>query len=90
MKIAMTERVYKDPETGEESWTPMWDTNMDSLQEAVEFAETLGHYVVSAFVDWGNQPCVVMARQDTQCMFLSVNDSDREWFELFIGEPVAW
>jgi hypothetical protein len=88
-KIVMTEREYKNLETGEESWAPLWETNMDSLREAVEFTETLGHYVTAAFVDWGGAPAIVMARRDTMCMFLG-NDSDHEWFELFIGEPVAW
>ena len=56
MKVAMTERHFRNPETGEESWSSPWDTNMDSLKEAVEFAETIDHYVVSAFVDWATSP----------------------------------
>jgi hypothetical protein len=86
-KIVMTEREYKNLETGEESWTPMWDTNLDSLDEAVTYMETLGHYVISAFIDWGNAPCVVMARGGggEACMFLG-HDEDLGWFRRLQGK----
>jgi hypothetical protein len=86
MKIGMAERYSKDPETGEENWSVPWDTNLDSLQEAVVFAESIGHVVRNAYLDFGGTPCVLMEilATQSQCLFFG-NYGDRPWFNALRG-----
>ena len=81
----MATRTGKAPgPAGEEYWEPGHNTNMDSLQEAVEYMEGLGHIVIAALLDWGGEAAVLMRRMrddhfGLQTYFIGGNVSDINW-----------